>query len=221
MGKFVDLTGKVFGRLEVLQKSDKRSGVNSRLCWECRCSCGNLITTAGQNLTRGDTKSCGCLKIEPETSNRLTHGLSHDKLYSTWNNMIYRCTREDNISYKDYGGRGIKVCDRWLDVVNFVEDMGYPSDETLTLERVDVDGDYNKDNCVWANASIQVFNQRKGINNSSGKVGVTFKKKAGKWVAFITKNYKYIYLGIYEDIEDAIAARKAAEKELYGFYKKG
>jgi hypothetical protein len=213
MGKFVDLTGLVFNNIKVLEKSTERIGSNRRIAWVCECSCGKIITVAGCYLVNGDTKSCGCRRGVSKS----THGLSGHKLYGTWYNMVERCTNSSNISYKYYGGRGITVCDSWKNVENFINDMEGSYQEGMTLERVDTNKGYCKENCTWASPSVQAFNKRPSCKNSSGKVGVNFDKNSGKWKATICKNYIITYLGIYDSFEDAVEARKAAERGLYGF----
>ena len=158
MGKFRDLSGQRFGRLCVIERAPdnpKRPGVT---CWSCLCDCGNSLVVAGGSLASGNTKSCGCIRIELITK----HGNTKHPLYETWRHMIRRCHDETNKGYRHYGARGISVCDEWRGedgFHRFAEDMG-PKPAGLTLERVDNDGPYTKENCEWATYTTQERNRR-------------------------------------------------------------
>lgn len=150
MGKLVDLTGKTYGDLEVLG----RAGCDERgePMWLCRCKCGNFKIVHGSALRYGKTKSCGCGKI--------THGGSSDPLYKTHYNMLDRCYNPKCESYPHYGERGIKVCDEWHICTNFFKwayANGYKPG--LTLDRIDVDGDYCPENCRWVTMKEQQNNK--------------------------------------------------------------
>ena len=146
------------------------------------------------------------------------------KEYMMLDSMIQRCYNENNCRYYTYGGRGITVCDRWLEkprykaVLNFIEGMGECPDG-LTLDRIDVDGNYEPSNCRWADSSMQAYNQTKRITNTSGKVGVDWHK--GKWQARLIKDYVNINLGRFNTFEEACAARDAAELKYFGELRSG
>ena len=138
--------------------------------------------------------------------------------------MIQRCYNQTQVSYPEYGGRGIQVDSEWLGnegLRTFIEDMSPSFEIGLTLERVNSNGNYCKANCKWANWSEQTFNRRRPRNNTTGKTGVSFRshKKSRNWTAYIYKEGKRIALGDYETFEEAKAAREAAEIELFGFIK--
>ena len=135
------------------------------------------------------------------------HGMRKHRLYNTWLNIIHRTNNPRYVAYKNYGGRGISTCERWMDIKNFIEDM-YPSfKEGLTLDRIDNDGNYELSNCRWATQTIQSRNTRiLGVNNTSGYRGVSFSKRHKKWRSQIKVNYKCISIGIYIDPLDAAIA---------------
>lgn len=129
------------------------------------CDCGNKTIVSTGNLKNGTTKSCGCYQREYQAKrgrkNFYKHGLSNHPLYPTWSTMKSRCYNKNNISYKNYGARGIKVCDRWLNSFeNFLKDMGEKPSDKHSLDRIDINGDYEPSNCRWATPEEQAINKR-------------------------------------------------------------
>lgn len=208
MVKAIDLTGEKFNMLTVLNFS--RRDKNGFKLWLCKCDCGGEKELYGSVIKSGKTKSCGCLT---------RHGMTGTRVYNIWLGMKERCYYENGTTYQEYGGRGIKVCDRWLEKYkgfpNFLEDMG-DCREGMTLDRIDVNGDYCPENCRWADLSTQIYNQRKSKSNTSGVVGVHWDKRTEKWMAFITCNKERIFLGLFEIFEDACQARADAEIKYFG-----
>lgn len=159
MGVFLNLISKRFGRLIVENKAALRSS-NGTVRWNCVCDCGNKTTVNSSHLVAGYTVSCGCLQREAVTR----HGLSDIPEYNVWNGMIQRCTNTNDKRFSDYGGRGITVCDRWLNSIhNFIEDMGFRPSSDHSIDRKENDKGYYKDNCHWATCQEQSNNRRSNI----------------------------------------------------------
>ncbi|TDM41832.1 hypothetical protein ETI10_01730 [Macrococcoides goetzii] len=162
----VDKTGERHGRLTVLSLSDKRSG--RKTYWNCICDCGNEKVVRSDSLKV--TQSCGCLKREQDMINLgiiNNHGMTKHPLYGRWNAMINRCENNKTKQYKSYGARGIKVCEDWKDILKFIdwaEDNGF--EEGLTLERIDVNGNYEPGNCEWIPMDLQHYNKTTSVHHT-------------------------------------------------------
>lgn len=161
--RVIDETGNRYGRLTVIERS---SSVRGAAAWLCQCDCGNTTVVIGTLLRKEDgTRSCGCLSVEHLVAMNSTHGHAsslngYSPTYMSWLAMRDRCYRPTTRSYEHYGGRGIRVCDRWRNSFeNFLADMG-ERPEGMTLDRIDSDGDYTPGNCRWADSITQRANQR-------------------------------------------------------------
>ena len=169
--------------------------------YEC-VYCNKEFEGSVDSVKRGQTKSCGCLKGD-------AHGLSSHKFYNTWKHMVQRCTNPKNKNYKNYGGRGITVCEEWLNIRNFVDwcDLTHPNIEGVSLDRIDNDGGYSPENCRWADVITQNINQRIKKNNTSGFVGVYWNNKNNTWRTFIHLNAVRFNIGSFPTKEEAVLAR--------------
>lgn len=151
--------GETFERLTVMREVGKNSRGGKKFL--CKCQCGNEVVTLGADLRFGHVRSCGCLFKEVQLATVTKHGMRYSRIYETWRGMKQRCYNEKKRSYKNYGGRGITVCDEWKNdfqaFYGWAMANGY-SDE-LTIDRIDVDGNYEPSNCRWASTKIQANNK--------------------------------------------------------------
>lgn len=161
--KLIDITGQRFGRLTVIRQDGNSK--NGSAQWLCICDCGNVKTIRGCNLRFGQTQSCGC--YQKEQAKRFgnvykpTHGHSRERLYRVWKSMLHRCNSIHSSSYDNYGARGIKVCDEWKDYETFKEwaiNHGYA--EKLSIDRINVNGNYCPENCKFSSMKEQANNKR-------------------------------------------------------------
>jgi len=205
MPKFIDLSHKTFSRLTV----QDCVVLDQQTYWYCTCSCGNEQYVRSASLRSGKTKSCGCLQKESAakhivtTKKHSTHKLSDSNEHAIWQAMKQRCHNPNNRQYKNYGGRGIYVCDRWKESFeNFYSDMG-PKPQGLTLDRIDNNGPYTPENCHWTTPKEQARNLRKNRI-------VTYKGRTLPLVTLcdeLNLKHKPIYKRIFErgwDVKKAI-----------------
>lgn len=183
MPKFKDLTGEKFGNLTVLRRLNYCQTGHTYL-WECKCDCGKITIVRGGNLRTGHTISCGCKK------GLIKHNKWDTRLYHIYNNMKQRCNNPKNVWYKNYGARGIKICDSWqndfMSFYNWSINNGY-SDE-LSIDRIDVNGNYEPLNCRWVTKLIQQNNMRRN------KL-ITYKNKThtvAEWEHILKLPHNYI-----------------------------
>lgn len=161
--KKIDIIGFKFGRLTVISENGfiLKSNKSKQLLYKCLCDCGNEKNLLGEVLRDGRVKSCGCIRISNIKKLNLSHGMSNTSEYKTWQHIKYRCYNENSENYSNYGGRGIRVCDEWINSFEqFYKDMGKKPNTNFTIDRKDVNGDYTKLNCRWVNDVTQANNKR-------------------------------------------------------------
>lgn len=174
MGR-LELIGRKFGRLLVIAQDCIK---NQRVFWLCQCDCGNEKSVNGSHLMNGAIKSCGCLQNEVRIQTHTIHGDHGTKEYIAWKSMKGRCYNENNEKYPNYGGRGIIVCERWLNSYDtFLSDMGRSPSNKLSLDRINTNGNYELGNCRWATSETQ-------MNNMTTNRHITYKGETlniGQW----------------------------------------
>ena len=206
--KLVDRTGQVFGKLVVTEQAGRDK--LKKVLWRCKCVCGNETVVVSGSLVTGNTTSCGCVLKEVITK----HGGTGKGSYNTWRAMIRRCTRPTDKDYPRYGGKGVSVCERWIEYTNFAADMGEPiGDETL--DRIDTYGNYSPENCRWAGVQTQNRNVRVRPDNATKVTGVS-KTASGKFIAKVTVGTKGYYSRCFGTVEEAAVARKELERIHWG-----
>jgi len=166
-----NLSGQTFNRLTAIGLDLLRT---KRTYWLCKCECGNEVSVTACDLKSGHTKSCGCFNQQSRVQNNTRHGYSRSPTYVVWTNLISRCTNSKRHDYKNYGGRGITVCDRWASFENFLADMGEKPPK-LSIDRIDNNAGYSPENCRWATASEQRKNQRKVSVRAAAAIGKEMK----------------------------------------------
>lgn len=161
--RFLDLANQKFGMLTVIRYVGCDEKYNHK--WLCECECGNETIVTTGNLRKGHTTSCGCYRHKRQRDSHITHGMSSKRLYQTWQNMKNRCYNPNVESYKYYGERGIKVCEEWLESFETFADWSLENgyNDTLTIDRVNVDGNYEPNNCRWIDEITQANNKRTSV----------------------------------------------------------
>ena len=208
MGRLVNRKGLRYGRLLVV--ADAGVGPHKKHLWSCRCDCGKEVVVASGSLVSGNTTSCGCFHKEVIT----IHGGWKKSSYNTWRAMLRRCNNPNDKDFPRYGGRGITVCEEWLDYSRFASDMGEPSNGE-TLDRINNDEGYLKENCRWTTGHVQAVNSRRR-QSKTGHRGVAYYPRYKKWMANITHEGRRYYSHMCTSLEEAIRERKILETRHWG-----
>lgn len=213
--------GSVFGRLTITggpQKYVTRGGYDYTI-YPCSCTCGGTKSVRKTHLKSGKVFHCGCTRLDKNGRVHESHDFRDTPIYHSWFAMKQRCKNKNTEMYYLYGGRGISYDPNWETFMGFYNDMGESFQDGLTLDRIDVDGNYCKQNCRWANNHLQGYNRRFSELNKSGKTGVLWDRKSNKWrVKFripageqINKWYEYLWDAVYE--------RMLLEQKYHGIVK--
>lgn len=211
--KYTVEVGQRFGRF--LVKSEGRKSKDGHYRCDALCDCGAEKLVKVRQLIKGQVVSCGC-KRETQF---ITHGMSSSRPNSIYGHMKRRCDSENEAGYAEYGGRGIIYQDSWSSFAGFWKDMEEGYSDDLELDRIDVHGNYTKDNCRWVDHVMQCFNTRKRKDNTSGKSGVSWNPRQQAWEVYINIHRNRIRYGFHKDLELAIHIREEAELKYYGFIK--
>jgi hypothetical protein len=198
----LELIGRRFGKL-VVQDRHLYNDKHNKTLWNCICDCGKQATIVGSNLTSGHTTSCGCYRKDKIIESNFSHGMCEIPEYGIWANMIQRSTNSNTPNYSDYGGRGITVCDRWLNSFEaFYEDMGPRPSPNHSIDREENDKGYYKDNCRWATPTEQANNKRNNVRYKLNETDLTHAEISRKYSIHVETLRRRIKVGI--PIEQAV-----------------
>lgn len=208
MSKANELAGQRFGRLTVIERAGSTPGGVSK--WKCICDCGNIVIASCGNLKNGHTKSCGCLVKEKAKETHQTHGLRKTTLYSVWRGMLARCYDTNDRYYKNYGLRGIVVCEEWRNDFKAFYDwaMAHGYKEGLSIDRKDTNGNYEPDNCRFVTMKVQQNNR---TNNRLVTYGGRTKTVA-EWADETGIPVKTLYNRLSKGMPIELALTKGAKK---------
>lgn len=206
MKKHLDLTNEVFGNLTVLHEVENAKYKS----WFCQCSCGNTKQIVQQRLRDGSTQSCGCIKPNKDKFRAIK---SLSSLYKVWSSLKQRCNNPNNQAYSLYGGKGITVCDAWMNYNNFEQwAINNNYNENLSIDRIDGNLGYYPENCRWVTDTVQSRNIKK-YKGTSQYLGVHWDNNRNKWSASISINDKKKWLGYFLEEKDAAIFRDTYIKE--------
>lgn len=214
MRKIQDITNQRFGRLTAKEYAFTDKGKSST--WRCLCDCGKETLVVLTSLKNGNTQSCGCLRIERTKAKVAKHKKSHSPEYHAWGNMIQRCENKNHPEYKNYGGRGIVVCKEWRSSFErFFEDMGEKPSPKFSLDRINNEKGYFKENCRWTDASTQATNQREKENKTTGIKNISYSKRDGLYYVAIERKGQRRRKA-FKRLDDAVSWKEKVLDELKG-----
>ncbi len=210
MPRLRNLTNQRFGKLVVIKRAPNKGGRFT--CWLCQCECGKTTTVRSGDLQSRKTTSCGCWRNQILRSGiRTTHGLKQHALYKNWKAIKQRCSNKNNQSFKNYGGRGIEICQEWREnfeiFYNWAMSNGW--EPGLQIDRIDNNGHYEPLNCHFTNSRHNCSHK---TNTSKYGVGI-YKTPAGKFVAQAFVNKKTRHIGTFKTLREAEQTRKKFIKE--------
>lgn len=199
--------GQKFGQWTILEKAENISKIKKQSYYRCQCDCGTIKNIFGGSLGK-TSKSCGCLRIVSITK----HGMNKTPEHQAWSGMRQRCTNPNSPHYHRYGGRGITVVQEWMDSFEaFYRDMG-KKPTGLTLERINNELGYFKDNCCWASRKKQARNRKRFKTGGSGIVGISWYRRTQKYRVYIMTDNQEHHIGYFDTLDQAAIARKQAEQ---------
>lgn len=208
MGKRLDVVeGQIFNRWTIIREVDANGSSRRFLC---KCDCGSISVVSINHLRNNRSKSCGCLHKEIASKSSTTHGKSDSKIYSLYHGIKKRCYNPKSIGFKYWGGKGIKMCDVWLESFKVFEEwaLSHGYEEGLSIERIDNDKDYCEENCIFIPRCEQPLNQSKREDNTSGYTGVYISGVHNNvFKAQIDHNKKTYRIGTFDNIRSAVMAR--------------
>lgn len=203
--RFIDLSGKKFGKLTAIDIAGQNKA--RQYLWNCKCECGGFSVVIGSNLIRNNTKACGCVRLVDLADRTRKHGMGKSRIFKIWAGMRKRCLNPNCIAYNDYGGRGIKICKDWDSFETFYNDMNIGYSDSLSLDRINTNGDYSPQNCRWSTMKQQNNNRR----NNRVVVCDGISKTLAQWaeVSGIKQNTISNRIKVGWDIKDAIYKQPA------------
>ncbi|AOQ26773.1 hypothetical protein [Vibrio phage S4-7] len=216
-GNTRDITGEKLNSLTAIENTFNKSS-NKDYIWKFLCDCGNYTYHTIGSFRSGGVKSCGCARTESRKVLPNYHGMQDTPEYTSWRKMRERCLSPNCKDFPSYGGSGVEICPAWDNFLTFYEDMGDKPDSSYTLDRVNPDGGYSKDNCRWASPYTQARNQRSYKEVSSKFKGVHFREQDMKWVAKISIRGESCIIGTYQVEEDAAKAYNTATHLIFEGY---
>jgi len=208
--------GERYGAWTILSDPFEKGNQGKRRRIRARCDCGTEKVVDVSNLRSRKSRSCGCAQRKHSTRGRIYHGLSDTRLYKIWRAMVRRCMNPNSPGYGGYGGRGITVCEEWLDFPSFCKwAMGSGYSDVLELDRVDTNKGYCPGNCRFTTRTIQCQNRRKQSNNTSGYIGVSLSKRTGRFRAEAWPSGSHVVLGEFDTAIEAAKVRDAFVSKHY------